>query len=246
MVVVNDFSPAELGQGNWLAVVQGREESSRFVATTVTVSARPDPLEGEDANLPRVLVIGDSISMNYHEAAKSALAGVANYRRCEGNSFSSNYGMQYVDFWLGDYQKAGYQWDVIQFNHGLHDLKQTGPDAPYAVPIEDYKTNLRRVIRQLQKTGASLIFCTTTPVQNSTGGRYGRQKGAEMVFNKAALEVIAEYPEIQVTDLAKVVNESSVFDKWRTGRDVHYYKAHEQEVLGAAIAGGIKKALASR
>jgi hypothetical protein len=70
-----------------------------------------------------MLVIGDSISMNYHEAAKAALRGVANYHRNEGNCFSTVQGVRNMELWLGNYQKKGLHWDVIQFNHGLHDLK---------------------------------------------------------------------------------------------------------------------------
>lgn len=74
--------------------------------------------------LPRVLVIGDSISMNYHDAAKAALAGVADYYRNEGNAGTSENGVGNAETWLGDYRQPGRHWDVIQFNHGLHDLKQ--------------------------------------------------------------------------------------------------------------------------
>ena len=241
------FDAADLDDGHWTALVAGAQFGDRFVLDRVTVSPRPDPLEGEDLGLPRVLVIGDSISMNYHEAAKAALAGTANYKRNEGNAFSSQYGMQYADYWLGDYTAPGQQWDVIQFNFGLHDLKQPAPDAPYATPLDDYKRQLRRVIERLRPTGATLIFATTTPVPKSSGGRFGRQQGAEIAFNNAAREVLADYPEIRFNDLCKVVNESEVFDAgFRKTADVHYYKPEEQAALGQAVADAVKQALRNR
>ena len=242
--VEQNFEPGQLSAGYWSAIVSGADVQGRFVADRVAVSALPDPTEGDTPGLPRVLVIGDSISMNYHDAAKAALAGVANYHRIEGNSFSSQYGMQYVDYWLGDFTKPGQHWDVIQFNHGLHDLKQTGPGAPYASPLEDYKTNLRRIITRLKQTDATLIFATTTPVPKSSGGRYGRQQGAEIAFNQAAREVLADHPEILINDLCQVVNESQVFDAgFRQTADVHYYKPEEQQALGKAVAERVKAVL---
>ncbi len=201
----------------------------------------------DDPKLPRVLVVGDSISMNYHNAAKAALEGTANYYRIEGNGGPSDRGVSNMELWLGDYTQKGMQWDVIQFNHGLHDLKQpydktSGTWGKHQVGIEDYKKNLEKEIQILKRTGATLIWCSTTPVPNSSHGRYARRKGEGLVFNKAAMEVISKYPEIQINDLHKVVCESEVFDNWRKGSNVHF-KGEEQTVLGKAVADAATKAL---
>jgi hypothetical protein len=236
----------EMNEGFWSARVTGAENNNQFMAKFIELTALPDPRAGDDPKLPRLLVIGDSISMNYEPLAKEALKGVVNYHRNEGNCYSSNYGTQYADYWLGNHTQKGFQWDVIHFNHGLHDLKQSAPDAPYATSLETYKANLRTEIKILKKTGATLVFCTTTPVHQSNAGKYGRQKGSEVAFNKAAMEVMKEYPEIQINDLCKVVKESAVFDECRKGWDVHYYKAEEQKVLAQAVAKAVKKALESK
>ena len=96
--------------------------------------------------------------------------------------------------------------------------------------------------------GATLMFCTTTPVPNNLGSaRYAfRTKGAEKDFNSAAREVLRDYPEIQINDLAGVVNKSGVLDNWRKGRDVHFWKAHEQAVVGKAVGDAVVKALKTR
>ena len=235
-----------INEGYWSARVTGAESDKKFIAERVELTALPDPRAGDDPKLPRLLVIGDSISMNYEEFAKEALKGVVNYHRNEGNCYSSNYGTQYADYWLGNHTQKGFQWDVIHFNHGLHDLKQNGPEGPYATPLETYKANLRTEIKLLKKSGAKLVFCTTTPVHKSSAGKYGRQKGSEVAFNKAAMEVMKEYPEIQINDLCKVVKDSAVFDQCRKGWDVHYYKAEEQKVLAQAVAKAINKALKSK
>ncbi|MFM7180482.1 MAG: hypothetical protein ACKO2G_03335 [Verrucomicrobiales bacterium] len=218
---------------------------------TTPPAKKAEPTEAktiDDPKLPRVLVIGDSISMNYHQAAKSALAGVANYHRNEGNAASTENGLRNVEGWLGNYQEKGSRWDVIQFNHGLHDLKQTYDAATdtwgeHSIPLATYKANIEKEIAILKKTGAKLIWCSTTPVQNDNKSKYARRKGESKVFNDAALEVMRNHPEILITDLHRVVDESPVFDNWRTAKDVHFYKSEEQKVLGEAVAAAIRKAL---
>lgn len=240
-------SPKEMSNGFWKTKLMGKEVDGRFVASYMELMVLPDHSAIDDPNLPRVLVVGDSISNNYDNAARAALKGKANYHLCDFNCWSTFHGLDFMEYWMGDYTRKGLQWDVIQFNHGLHDLKQPSPEAPYAVPLEKYKENLKKEIEIMKKSGATLIWCSTTPVYRSSNGRYGRQQGAEKAFNAAAMEVISQYPEIQVNDLCKVVNESAVFDNWRKGRgDVHFYKDEEQAVLGKAVADAVMQALAAR
>ncbi len=239
---------ADLAAGFWKTKIHGKEIDGRFVIDLMEVTKLQDPRTTDDLKLPRVLVIGDSISMNYHEAAKEALKGIANYHRNEGNAASTTQGVRNLELWLGNYQEKGFHWDVIQFNHGLHDLKQlydakTDVFGAYSVPIEDYKKNLKKEIAILKKTGAKLIWCSTTPVPNDNKGPYARRKGAEKEYNQAALEVMKRHPEILINDLAQVIHESPSFDKWRQTKDVHFYQKEEQRMLGEAVAGAVRKAL---
>lgn len=242
------IQPQALANGFWKATLHGHHADERFVIDRMDVTPLPDPRATDDPKLPRVLVVGDSISMNYHEAAKAALKGVANYHRNEGNSGSTKFGVVNMELWLGDYQEPDLHWDVIQFNHGLHDLKQTydaatGTFGDHAVPLEDYKKNLEKEIAILKQTGAKLIWCSTTPVPNDNKGTYARRKGAEREFNQAAMEVMAKHPEIQVNDLCQLIDNSPFFDNWRKGADVHFYKDDEQKLLGEAVASAVRKAL---
>jgi len=111
------------------------------------------------------------------------------------------------------------------------------------MPLEDYKANLEKEIAIMKKTGAKLIWCSTTPVPNSNKGKCARRKGAAAVFNQAAMEVMSRHPEILVNDLYQIVSGSPVFDNWRKGVDVHFYKQEEQKTLGEAVGGAVRKAL---
>lgn len=247
-VIRTTTNEKEISVGFWDTTVHGKYVGERFVLDSVEVRPLVDPRTVDDASLPRVLVIGDSISMNYHEAAKTALKGKANYYRCEGNGGPSDRGAASAELWLGDYTTKGLGWDVIQFNHGLHDLKQAYDKekdswGTHQVSIEDYKKNLEKEIGILKKTGAKLIWCSTTPVPQNSTGKYARRKGEAAVFNKAAMDVISKYPEIGVSDLHKFISESKEFDKWRKGTDVHFWGKDLQEMVGEAVAKEISKAL---
>lgn len=243
----------DLGAGFWETALRGAWRNGRFVADRLEIFPLVDPRTIDDPSLPRVLVIGDSISMNYHEAAKAGLKGVANYYRVEGNGGPSDRGVVCMELWLGDYQQKGLHWDLIQFNHGLHDLKQvyderTGHYGAYQVRLEDYKANLEKEIAILKKTGARLMWCSTTPVPNNShgtwdNGTFGRRKDEDLVFNKAALEVISKHPEILVNDLNAMIRNSAAFDNWRKGTDVHFWGGAEQALVGKAVADAVSKAL---
>src|SRR5688572_1778820 len=72
----------------------------------------------DDPALPRVLLLGDSISMGYTVPVRERLKGVANVHRPAANCGPTERGVANLDKWLGDGK-----WDVIHFNFGLHDLK---------------------------------------------------------------------------------------------------------------------------
>jgi len=149
----------------------------------------------DDSTLPRVLLVGDSISIGYTLPVRALLKGQANVHRPAANCGPTSRGLTQIDAWLGDGK-----WDVIHFNWGLHDLKYIGakgqslaqPDAEGShqqVPPADYEKNLRALVARLKKTGATLIWCSTTPVPE---GASGRVVGDSEKYNAIAAKVMQE------------------------------------------------------
>src|ERR1051325_10738024 len=97
----------------------------------------------DDPALPRVLLIGDSISIGYTVPVRQALRGKANVHRIPENGADTVNGLKKIDSWLGDSH-----WDVIHFNWGLHDLKVT-PEGGRQVPIDEYEKNLGVLVERL-------------------------------------------------------------------------------------------------
>ncbi len=108
-------------------------------------------------NLPRVLLLGDSISIGYTVPVREALDGKANVHRPAANCSHTGRGLDAIDAWLGDDR-----WDVIHFNWGLHDLKKI--KGKHQIPLDEYEKNLTQLVERLEKTGARLVWCSTTPV----------------------------------------------------------------------------------
>jgi len=107
----------------------------------------------DDPALPRLLIIGDSISRGYTQAVRKKLAGKVNVHRAPANCGPTATGLKKFDVWLGTRK-----WDVITWNFGIHDRK-TAPAT--------YKKNLGTLLKQLQATGAKVIWVRTTPAPPS-------------------------------------------------------------------------------
>jgi hypothetical protein len=84
--------------------------------STAIVSAQKAAPSTDDS-LPKILLIGDSISGGYEKAVKSALAGKAVVTKNEGNAQWTETGLEKIDSYLGDTK-----WDIIHFNWGLWDI----------------------------------------------------------------------------------------------------------------------------
>lgn len=156
--------------------------------------------QAKDGHTPRVLIIGDSISIGYFEPTRQLLAGQAEVVHNPGNAAHTRHGLAQLDAWLGDTP-----WDVIHFNHGLHDLKYmdakgalVSPDVgTQQIPVAEYARNLEQIVRRLKKTGARLIFATTTPVPDGSAGRI---KDDAARYNQAALPIMKKH-RVRVNDL---------------------------------------------
>jgi acetyl esterase/lipase len=153
--------------------------------------------------LPKVLIIGDSISIGYTPPLTEMLRGKAEVVHNPGNAAHSAYGLENLDAWLGDTQ-----WDVIHFNHGLHDLKYVDDSGKNVsnkelghqqIPVEQYAKNMEAIVSRLKETGAKLIFATTTPFPVNLKNPV-REKADVAAYNDAALEVMKKY-DVAVNDL---------------------------------------------
>ena len=182
--------------------------------------------------LPRVLLIGDSISIGYTLPVRKLLEGKANVHRIPFNGRSTEDHVAEIEKSLDDGK-----WDVIHFNWGLHDLKLM-PDGRHQVEPGEYGKNLRALVKRLRATGARLIWATTTPVPED-GIDAGRRPGDVKAYNDIALEVMRENG-VAVDDLNADVTPRLA--ELQQPHDVHYSPAG-YGFLAKKVAARIEAAL---
>jgi lysophospholipase L1-like esterase len=192
--------------------------------------------------LPRVLILGDSISIGYTLPLRHKLEGKANVHRPAANCGPTTTALKSLDHWLGDGK-----WNVIHFNHGLHDLKfvddqgkNTSPEQGHRqVSLEDYEKNLNTIVARLRATGAKLIFATTTPVPPDEPQR---KVGDDRAYNEVALKVMRERG-VAIDDLYAAVAPEFARLAIRPG-NVHF-SPEGYDFLATRAAASIETALAA-
>lgn len=198
-------------------------------------SSRNDAMKPikDEPGLPRVLLIGDSVSIGYTMGVRTALKGKANVHRIPQNGGATDIGLEKMAEWLGDGK-----WDVIHFNFGLHDAKYSS-ETTLRATREQYADNLRKLVAQMKATGAKLIFATTTPVPKDGVLSPTRKFDSIPERNKIAIQVMQENGGA-VDDLYSVV--LPVRDKVGRENDVHF-GPEGYELLAKAVASSIETQL---
>ena len=195
--------------------------------------------------LPKVLIIGDSISIGYTSYVVENLKGVAEVRRHKGNAGPTIRGVAQIDEWLGKEQ-----WDLIHFNWGLWDMYGWQYHKEDRSP-EAYGKRLESLVGHLKKTGAKLIWATTTPAcpanEKTMEGRFEQKV-------RIAPELERKYLEVALAVMKKhgvEVNDLHAFMKprWKkyaiADNNVHFTQLGSRK-LGEQVAKAIQSALSAK
>jgi len=189
----------------------------------------------DDPGLPRVLLIGDSISMGYTVPVRALLKGKSNVHRVLENGGPTTNGLAKLQKWLGNGK-----WDVIHFNWGLHDLKLM-PDGKHQVSAQAYEKNLRELVRRLNATGAKLIWASTTPVPD--GKLNPPRANADVLAYNAIAKRIMDENRIATDDLYSLALPQLA--KIQRPENVHFTAAGS-DALARQVALSIESALAGK
>ena len=195
--------------------------------------------------LPKVLIMGDSISIGYTPYVVENLRDVAEVKRHRGNAGPTIRGVAQIEEWLGKEQ-----WDVIHFNWGLWDMYGWQYHKEDRSP-EAYGKRLESLVGRLKKTGAKLIWATTTPAcpanEKTMEGRFEQKV-------RIAPELERKYLEVALAVMKKhgvEVNDLHAFMKprWKkyaiADNNVHFTQLGSRK-LGEQVAKAIQSALSAK
>lgn len=183
--------------------------------------------------LPKVLLIGDSISRGYYEPTQNLLAGKFTVYQPNPGSGETNRAMVYIDDWI-----TQQHWDVIHFNWGLHDVYTQNVDhlGVNAVPLAQYTQNLQTLVPKLVASGAKLVWCNTTPSYDAAPAFV---ESDILAYNAAAKTIMDQHhiPTNNLHDLAlPLLPTIQSFPG-----DIHYSNAGYQ-LFGTQVASAILNA----
>jgi lysophospholipase L1-like esterase len=211
---------------------------------SATDELRQSAVQEEESELPKVLIIGDSISIGYTPLVSTSLDGKAIVRHNPGNAQHTSNGLEMLDKWIGDEE-----WDVIHFNWGLWDLCYRHPKSKaqgkrdkirgtLTTSVEQYEQNLDELVTRLKETKAKLIWAHTTTVPE---GEAGRKLGDDTLYNEAAARVMEKHG-ILVNDL-NTLSDSFEAELYVGPGNVHFTTEGSSR-LAEAVADSILSAIA--
>jgi lysophospholipase L1-like esterase len=106
-----------------------------------------------------------------------------------------------------------------------------------SVPLEQYEKNLETLVERLEKTGAKLVFATTTVVPDGESGRFA---GDDVKYNAAA-EAIMKKHGIPIDDL-HALSKTFAPELFQAPGNVHY-KPEGYRKLAEQVAASIAREL---
>ncbi|MDR2752327.1 MAG: SGNH/GDSL hydrolase family protein [Clostridiales bacterium] len=179
--------------------------------------------------MKNVLLLGDSIRLSYQPLVKEKLKGKANVYGPEENGRWAGYTLNSLRFWLPMMPDP----DIIHINNGLWDLGDDyGFGRNFSLPVE-YESALERLVVVLERTGATVIFATTTPT------KLGKDLSDIITFNDI-LKYVAARDGLEINDLFEVINADI---DGNLGPDNLHLSPAGVEIAASKVAGVLGKYL---
>ncbi|WP_455498651.1 SGNH/GDSL hydrolase family protein [Coprobacter sp.] len=148
-----------------------------------------------DNKLPRVLLIGNSITRGYYPKVEKLLRGKAYVARLTtSKSLGDPALIQEINLIMGYYK-----FDLIHFNNGLHGWEYSEKEYDEAFP---------GMIKAIQKNApdAKLIWATTTPIRTGKNCEQLEKRVARIITrNQIAQKHISKEKNIKTNDLFNLI-----------------------------------------
>ena len=199
----------------------------------------------EDPRLPRVLIIGDSISGHYLYEVRELMRGKANVigESSMGKGTWASMGPRFYradwaakDDNLRKFLAERGPFDIVHFNNGIHNFSRANPgdEKPYA-------EQLRKVVATIRESGAVCLFANSTgTLGDNVIPNSPRYLSNCRAFNAAAEAVMKEL-NVPVTDIYGLIQPRI---KELISSDLIHPKAEASPLMADLIARRLSEALA--
>ena len=111
-------------------------------------------------DIPKVLLLGDSIRMSYQPLVARLLDGRAQVVGPSDNCQYSLFTLSSLGRWIGELGQP----DIVHWNNGIHDAGHNPARNPVQIPIDMYSANLEFILNILVSWTPKVIWATSTPV----------------------------------------------------------------------------------
>jgi lysophospholipase L1-like esterase len=147
--------------------------------------------------MKQVMLLGDSVRMQYQQAVAERLGDIAQISGPEENGRWSGYTLNSLRFWLPQMPAP----DLVQWNCGLWDMGDDYQEGRHFYPPDLYEETCHRICRVLRKVirpDLRIVIATTTPTMHGDHGDI-------LIYNDILRKVAAE-ENAAVNDLYAVVS----------------------------------------
>jgi len=183
-----------------------------------------------ESNLPRVLLIGDSIARDYYSEVEKRLGGKAFVARLATSRFvADSVLLKEIELVLSQEK-----FDVVLFNNGMHGWQHSEAE---------YRKGLPKLIKTIkaQAPKARLLWATTTPLRNGkditydTRAEYSDERIAAR--NDLAAEIMTAQ-KIPTVDLNAAVRGHPEYHS-----DNVHFNGQGSQILAAQVSEAVEKLL---
>jgi hypothetical protein len=179
--------------------------------------------------LPRLMLIGDSIRMNYQPVVEKELAGEFEVIAPEENCRFAKYALNELERWF----EACGEPDIIHWNIGLWDSAVVCKEDGMFTSPEEYLYYMSRIQRELFKHTHKIIFATTTPVLPGSLNQHIEYIDS---LNKIIVPFMKEQGVV-INDLYELLKSNE--REWQSTDCIHLNQVGSQ-VIGKAVADAVR------
>lgn len=182
-----------------------------------------------DTTLPRVLLIGDSITNQYHSDVDTHLDGIAAVSRlATSKSLGSPMLLKEIEMIMSEYE-----FDVVHFNNGLHGWRYSEEEYAEALP------EMYELIKRLAPD-AKLIWATSTAIHTGEGMKEFEERTPRVIERNRISKVFFQDKPVLIDDLYEIV---SLDPENYAGGDGCHLNPQGVQKAAAQVASMIKSVL---